>query len=101
MTQPQTVRAILRLLSVVIPANNEAGCIALTVEHLHLELRAHNIAHEIVVVDDGSSDRTWVILSELQNRITQLKPVQNPGPHGFGRAVIFGLDRITGDAAVI
>ena len=43
----------LSLLSVVIPARDEAGCIAATVEHLHLELRLHGIPHEIVVVDDG------------------------------------------------
>jgi hypothetical protein len=51
--------APLRLLSVVIPAHNEQGCICSTVEHLHLELRLHNVPHEIVAVDDGSTDSTW------------------------------------------
>jgi dolichol-phosphate mannosyltransferase len=37
----------LTLLSVVIPARNEEGCIARTVEHLHLELRLSNVPHEI------------------------------------------------------
>jgi len=90
-----------KLLSVVLPARDEEGCIARSVEHLHVELRSRNIPHEIVVVDDGSSDRTWEILSELRNRIPNLNPVQNPGPHGFGRAIIYGLDRMTGDAVVI
>ena len=27
--------------------------------------------------------------------------MQNPGPHGFGRAIIYGLDRIQGDAVAI
>ena len=44
----------MELLSVVIPARDEEGCIASTVEHLHLELRLHDVPHEIVVVDDGS-----------------------------------------------
>ena len=48
----------LQLLSVVIPAQDEAGCIALTVEHLYVELRLHNVPHEIIVVDDGSTDET-------------------------------------------
>jgi len=91
----------LRCLSVIIPARNEQGCIAFTVEHLDLELRLNKIPHEIVVVDDGSSDRTWEILQDLKTRIQGLVAIQNDGSHGFGRAVIHGLDRMTGDAAVI
>ena len=48
----------LRKLSVVIPARDEEGCIASTVEHLHLELEIQHVPHEIVVVDDGSTDST-------------------------------------------
>ena len=44
----------LKLLSIVIPARDEEGCIAATVEHLHLELKLNQVPHEIVVVDDGS-----------------------------------------------
>lgn len=91
----------LKKLSVVIPARNEEGCVAATVEHLHVELRRHNIEHEIVVVDDGSTDGTWDILTGLQAQIPELRPVRNPGPHGFGRAIIFGLDRMQGDAVVV
>src|SRR6185369_13135950 len=91
----------LELLSVVIPARDEEGCICSTVEHLHVELRLHDIPHEIVVVDDGSADRTWELLQELQLRLPQLKPVQNTGLHGFGRAIICGLDNMTGDAVVV
>src|SRR6516225_8478865 len=90
----------LKLLSVVLPARDEEDCIASTVEHLTLELRLHNVPHEIVVVDDGSSDRTWEILEELAKQLPVLQPIQNQGPHGFGRAVIHGLDHMTGDAAV-
>jgi len=91
----------LQLISVVIPARDEEGCIASTVEHLHLELKLHGVPHEIVVVDDGSKDRTWAILQEVRGRVPELAPVQNPGPHGFGRAITRGLDAARGDAVVI
>jgi dolichol-phosphate mannosyltransferase len=92
---------VLSKLSVVIPARDEEGCIASTLEHLHLELRLQGVPHEIVVVDDGSSDRTWDILQELCTRIPEVRPIQNGDTHGFGRAVIHGLDHISGDAVVI
>jgi dolichol-phosphate mannosyltransferase len=88
-------------LSVVIPARNEEGCIASTVEHLHLELKLHGVPHEIVVVDDGSDDDTWRILEELRTRMPELAPTQNTGAHGIGRAIAHGLDRATGDALAI
>ena len=91
----------LKLLSVVIPARDEEGCIASTIEHLHVELRLRDVPHEIVVVDDGSSDSTWEILCALQERIPALVPIRNPGPHGFGRAIIRGMDGMNGDAVVI
>ena len=91
----------IRLLSVVIPARDEEACIGATVLQVNAVLRTHAIQHEIIVVDDGSSDRTWELLQALQQQVPQLRPIRNPGLHGFGRAVAMGLDHMTGDAAVI
>lgn len=96
-----TGSAPLNLLSVVIPARDEEGCIASTIEHLHLELQLQGINHEIIVVDDGSTDSTWKILQEETTKIPELKPIRSPGPHGFGRAITRGLDAMTGEAVVI
>jgi dolichol-phosphate mannosyltransferase len=91
----------LNLFSVVIPARDEEGCIAATVEHLHLELQLQSVPHEIVVVDDGSTDSTWQVLQKVAATIPELRPLRNDGPRGFGRAVVYGLDHSRGDAVVI
>jgi len=91
----------LQLLTVVIPARDEEGCICSTVQHLNLELRLQKVPHEIIVVDDGSSDSTWQLLQDLQINLPELKPIQNKGQNGFGRAIICGLDHMTGDAVII
>jgi dolichol-phosphate mannosyltransferase len=91
----------LKMLSMVIPARDEEGCIARTVEHLHLELELQKIPHEVIVVDDGSVDRTWTILHELSSKIAALRPIRNEGPHGFGKAVIKGIDNVRGDGVVV
>ena len=93
--------APLTRLSIVIPARNEEGSVASTVEHLHAELTRSNVPHEIVVVDDGSTDRTWTILQDLARRVGLLRPVKNTGRHGFGRAVSCGFAHASGDAVVI
>jgi dolichol-phosphate mannosyltransferase len=101
MTEAPAARPKLERLTVVIPARDEEGCIASTVEHLHLELRMNGVAHEIIVVDDGSSDRTAEIVTELTGRIVEVRLKKNGPPHGFGRAIATGLREMRGDAAVV
>jgi dolichol-phosphate mannosyltransferase len=91
----------LTLFSVVIPARDEAESLPSTVRDLYAEFSRENVPHEIVVVDDGSTDATWSVLQGLQGEIPTLVPVQNPGANGFGRAIVHGFGQIKGDAVVI
>lgn len=91
----------LTLFSVVIPARDEEESLPITVAAIAETFTRENIPHEIVVVDDGSRDRTWAVLQELQTKFPTLAPVQNHGAHGFGRAIIHGLNHSRGDAVVI
>jgi dolichol-phosphate mannosyltransferase len=91
----------LQLLSVVIPARDEEGSITPTLDALQRVLHESEIPFEIVVVDDGSTDRTWEILEDLQTRIPELRLVKNSGNHGYGCAVVRGLDEMRGDAVII
>jgi len=59
------------------------------------------IPHEIIVVDDASSDRTVEALDATHRNLPELVILKNPGPHGFGRAIIHGIDHMKGDAVVI
>lgn len=99
--EPDAGARALELLTVVIPARNEAGCVRSTVEHLDLELRLNGIPHEIIVVDDGSTDGTWDILEDLRHALPAVRPIRNTGANGFGRAVVRGLDEMSGDAVVV
>ncbi|MDR3457177.1 MAG: glycosyltransferase family 2 protein [Verrucomicrobiae bacterium] len=100
-SSPNPSAPALKLFSVVIPARDEEESLPAMLEHLHLELSLNNIPHEILVVDDGSQDKTWEVLLNLRQKIPTLYPVQNTGQHGFGRAITCGLRRCTGDAVVI
>jgi len=93
--------APLRLYSIIIPARDEQDSLPSTLAAIHETLGREAVPHEIVVVDDGSRDRTWAVLQELKAGIPTLVPVQNAGPHGFGRAVVCGLNHMQGDACAI
>ena len=101
MHRPLSSLKPLTLLSVVIPARDEEGSVGTTVEHLHATLQARGIPHEILVVNDGSGDGTWAMLQALQQRVRELRPINNEGPNGFGRAIVCGLNETKGDAVVI
>ena len=88
-------------LSIIIPAHNEEGSIAGTVESLIQELSYEDIKHEVLVVNDGSTDRTKVVLEELRGLYPTFRYVDNPAPNGFGLAVRRGLALFTGDAAAV
>lgn len=88
-------------LSVIIPAHNEESCIEETIRALHLRLRDESIEHEILVVNDNSSDHTESILVSLCEEIDPLRYINNHPPHGFGLAVSRGLEQFSGDAAAV
>ena len=52
-------------------------------------------------MDDHSTDTMWAALQDVAKEVPALRPVQNAGEGGFGRAIVIGLDQMRGDAAVI
>ena len=101
MPAPNHPPGTLKLFSVIMPARDEEESLPDTLRDIYKTFTAVSVPHEIVVVDDGSKDSTWSVLQSLKTEIPTLAPVQNPGPHGFGRAIIYGLNNSAGDAVVI
>jgi dolichol-phosphate mannosyltransferase len=88
-------------LSVVIPAYNEAGSIEKTVVDVSSTLEGAGIDHEVLVVDDSSSDDTCRIVEGLGARNGRIRCIRSPNGRGYGLAVRAGLDRFEGDAVAI
>lgn len=89
------------LLSVVVPAHNEEGNLTATVAALVETLEREGIDHEIVVVNDHSTDGTKAVARTLQPRFPTLRCVDNRLPNGFGFAVRYGLSVMRGEAVAI
>ncbi len=83
-------------LSVIIPCYNEKN----TVEEIVRRVRAVGLAHEIIVVDDGSTDGTREILERIE-RGDDLKIIYHERNMGKGAAVRTGFQHATGDVFLI
>lgn len=88
-------------LSVVIPARDESGHLPDTLRELDAALREAEVEHELVVVDDHSTDRSVPMLRALQYELPALVVVENSGAGGYGHAVVAGLESASGDAVAI
>ena len=78
-------------LSVVIPARNEEGSIAATLDGVTGALGGAGIEHEVVVVDDASTDRTAEIVKEVSAQDPNVRYHRSHNPPGFGMAIRAGL----------
>jgi dolichol-phosphate mannosyltransferase len=87
--------------SVVIPARNEEASLGQTVTETVDVLVREGVDYEIVVVDDGSSDRTAAVVAGIAERDPRVRCVTSPYRNGFGFAVRAGLEQYSGDAVAI
>ncbi len=83
-------------LSVIIPCYNEEK----TIEALLLRVSQVPVEKEIIVVNDGSSDRSPEILRELTER-HNIKLINHPRNYGKGRAFRSGLKVATGEVVIV
>jgi dolichol-phosphate mannosyltransferase len=88
-------------LSAVIPAHNEARSIAATATALFAELNRQGIDHEILVVNDHSTDETESVLRGLAAVIPTLSYLNNTSGTGLGIAARKGLECFSGDAVAL
>jgi len=88
-------------LSIIIPARNEEKCIEQTVSAIVQEMSLAGIDFEVLIVNDGSQDRTEETLKGLADRYVEVRYINNVQPHGFGLAIRKGLDDYQGDAVAI
>jgi dolichol-phosphate mannosyltransferase len=89
------------VLSVVIPAHNEAESLESTVAMLVTALVAASIEHEILIINDNSADNSSVIIADLADRFVTVRSIDNRPPNGFGLAVRAGLEAFRGDVVAI
>ena len=84
-------------ISIVIPVYNEEKAIKETIEGLKRELNKLNLNYEIIVVNDGSTDKT----KEILGKIEVIKLIDHPENKGYGAAIKTGVKQSQADFILI
>lgn len=86
--------------SVVIPVYNEEESAELLCRRLHESLSVIGRTYEIILVDDGSSDRTWTVLGRMAEEIPHLVLIRFRRNYGQTAAMSAGFDAARGEVVV-
>jgi glycosyltransferase involved in cell wall biosynthesis len=78
-------------LSVVLPAYNEEHVIAMTVHDVLTRLDRWGIDYEIIVINDGSKDRTAALVAEISTVHPQVRLINHVTNQGYGAALDSGF----------
>src|SRR6185436_915214 len=84
-------------LSIFFPAYNDSGTIASLVITALRTSRELTPDHEVIVVNDGSADKTAEILDELARTYSQVRVVHHEKNRGYGGALRSGFANATRD----
>lgn len=98
---PEIETPLISLISIVVPLYNEAENVrqlcTLAARYLGT---VEDIAYEIILVDDGSRDDSWHLISELHNEDDRVKGVRLSRNFGHQAALTAGYDYASGDAVI-
>jgi len=87
--------------SIVIPLFNEEGIISLLVERLQQIMSELDGPTEVIMVDDGSKDATYQLVSAVTAKDPRFKLIQFSRNFGHQQAITAGMDAASGDAVII
>lgn len=89
------------MLSVIIPSYNEEQMIEKTSKVISELLENENIDYELLFVNDGSSDNSWNVISEVAKTNKKVKGVNFSRNFGKESAIFAGLNECSGECAVV
>lgn len=96
-----TAKEVLSLISIVIPAYNEADQIYANVVEICSVLERNRINSEILLINDGSKDHTWNEMKRLADDYRHISIINLSRNFGKEAALCAGLENAKGDAVII
>lgn len=89
------------VITAVMPSLNEEGNLDYAVSNVLESFEKLGIAGQIIVVNDGSSDRTGEIADEFKARFENVEVIHHPSPRGIGASFWDGVQSARGDVVTM
>lgn len=87
-------------LSIVIPLLNEDESLPELTAWIEKVMQENHFSYEIIFVDDGSTDRSWQVIQELQQKNTNVKGIKFRRNYGKSAALNEGFEAAQGDVVI-
>lgn len=87
-------------ISVVIPLYNEEESIPELLDWIERVMRQHGFSHEVIFVDDGSTDGSWGVIERLSRQSENVKAVKFRRNYGKSPALYTGFLKAEGDVVI-
>ncbi|MDX5340316.1 MAG: glycosyltransferase family 2 protein [Cyclobacteriaceae bacterium] len=87
-------------ISVVVPVFNEEESLPELTHWISRVMDAHGFSYEVILVNDGSTDRSWEVLQELSHRNSQIKGLNFTRNYGKSAALDAGFKRAQGEVVI-
>ena len=88
-------------ISVVIPLFNEEESIVELYTWIERVMKANDFTFEVIFINDGSTDRSWEIIQELQSRVgSVVKGIKFRRNYGKSPALFCGFEEAEGDIVI-
>jgi glycosyltransferase involved in cell wall biosynthesis len=87
-------------ISVVVPLYNEDESLPELVTWIDKVMKEHNFSYEVVLVDDGSTDKSWAVIEELKKTFQQVKAIKFRRNYGKSAALNVAFEVTQGDVVI-
>lgn len=87
-------------ISVVIPLYNEEESIPELYAWIERVMNEHNFSYEVIFISDGSTDRSWDIITELKEKSAHVKGIKFRRNYGKSPALYCGFEEAEGDVVI-
>lgn len=87
-------------ISVVISLLNEEESLKELMEWIHKVMTANNFSYEVIFIDDGSTDNSWNVITELSQQYEQIKAIKFRRNYGKSAGLYKGFEKAEGDVVI-